>query len=67
MSVVRAGRYKLMKFYEHDGLELYDLARDPGERYDLAGREPGIRDALHARLQQWLEDLRAPMPSWGTP
>ncbi len=66
VSVIRAGPYKLMKFYEHDRLELYDLARDVGEQHDLAEREPATRDALHARLQRWLDELDAPMPTWGT-
>lgn len=65
VSVIRSGRYKLMKFYEHDRLELYDVERDIGERRDLAGREPEIRDALHGRLQRWLDEMDAPMPRWG--
>lgn len=65
VSVIRSGRYKLMKFYELDKIELYDIENDIGEQNDLAGQEPEIRDELHARLQAWLEELKAPMPRWG--
>ena len=38
-GAVRAGDYKLIEFYEDGRLELYNLARDIGERADLAKSE----------------------------
>ncbi len=62
VSVIRSGRWKLMKFYEGPTLELYDLARDVGEENNLAEERPEKRRALHQKLQAWLEKTDAPMP-----
>jgi len=40
-------------------LELYDLAADPGEKNDLAGRHPGILASLRAAYDAWFEDVRS--------
>jgi hypothetical protein len=34
---------------------LFDLQADPGERHDMAAREPEIRDGMLARLLDVLE------------
>jgi N-acetylglucosamine-6-sulfatase len=56
VEAVRTPRHKYAVF---DGAppELYDLARDPAERHDLAG-EPGVRD-LETSLRRRLESLRS--------
>jgi arylsulfatase A-like enzyme len=38
---------------------LYDLAHDPLEREDLSAREPERADAMQARLQTMIEELKA--------
>ena len=48
---VRDGRWK---FVLAPRPELYDLARDPGERHDLAADEPARARALRAALEQQL-------------
>lgn len=59
---VRVGRWKLIE-WQSGRSELYDLALDPGERQDLAGREPAVREELRERLSQWREAAaRAPDP-----
>lgn len=52
----QAGPWKLVLSPSPDGdrLELFDLAHDPAERTDAAAREPELRDALHARLSEWI-------------
>ncbi len=40
-------------------IELYDLARDPGERMDLAAREPARAAALLADLEAWGREVSA--------
>jgi len=54
---LRSDRWKLV--YRPDGeeprLSLFDLARDPGERHDLAAAEPAVRDSLFTVLQGWME------------
>jgi arylsulfatase A-like enzyme len=62
VSVIRAGPWKLIKFYEDDRLELYHLGDDLSERYDLADERPAKRRELHQQLTRWLEAMDAPMP-----
>ncbi|MDF9797908.1 arylsulfatase A-like enzyme [Catalinimonas alkaloidigena] len=62
VSVIRQGPWKLLKFYETDGVELYDLSQDMSEKRDLAQKQPEVRDKLQAQLEQWLEENQAPMP-----
>lgn len=50
---LREGRYKLIT--GAGGLELYDLASDPGELEDLAGAESHQAEALKDRLGSFLD------------
>lgn len=61
-SAIRQGDYKLIHFYEDDHVELYDLANDIGESYNLADAKPQLRDQMLSRLQQHLEAVNAQMP-----
>jgi len=47
LRLIRTGRQFLSRF------ELYDLASDPGETVNLAGRERLELHRLHARLRAW--------------
>jgi arylsulfatase A-like enzyme len=60
---MRHGDHKLIEHYEDDKLELYDLAKDPGERHDLASTHPDQVKALHAQLQAWRKSVDAQMPT----
>lgn len=62
VSVVRAGPWKLLHFYEDDRLELYHLERDIGETRNLVHERPAKRDELVERLRAWLEATDAPRP-----
>ena len=61
-SAIRDGDWKLIKFYYKKGVELYNLARDPQERYNLAGQNPHKVKTLMAQLEAMLEDTDALMP-----
>jgi len=61
-SVIRRGDWKLIRFYESDREELYNLADDIGERRDLAAAEPKLRRDLSKRLDSWLKQVGAQMP-----
>ena len=61
-SVARVGDWKLIRFYEDDREELYDLRTDPGEANNLAVKDPGKRRQLGARLDAWLKEIGAQMP-----
>jgi arylsulfatase A len=58
-SAIRLGDLKLLKFYEDDSVQLFDLADDPGERHDLAATMP----AEAARLDRYLADVHAQLPA----
>lgn len=62
-SAVRSGRWKLIRFYEGRREELYDLETDVGEMTDLAARETSIREELSARLDAWLAEVEAELPT----
>jgi len=65
---VRKGKYKLIRFFEDDHLELYDLDNDLSEQNDLALVKPQIAAELNAMLSEWLLDVSAiipqPNPDW---
>jgi arylsulfatase A-like enzyme len=61
-SIIRLGNWKLHEYFEDGGLELYDLAVDPGESKNLAEARPEVRERLHARLKRWREEIGAPVP-----
>ncbi len=61
-SVVRMGDWKLIRFYESEREELYDLKADLSESHDLASAVPEKRRELDARLDSWLMEIGAQMP-----
>ena len=75
VSVIRKGDWKLLHFHEEwilDGgetymatnhsVELYNLAKDPGEERDLANTETLKRDELLNDLLVWQQSIHAPLP-----
>jgi len=62
-GVVRDGDWKLIEFYEDGRIELYDLARDPGEQENLAEVEPARAATLQAQLAAWRRSVDAQMPT----
>ena len=62
VSVIRAGPWKLLTFYEDDRLELYHLGDDLSERHNLADERPVKRRQLHQQLTRWLDAMDAPFP-----
>ena len=63
VSVIRSGKWKLMRFYEGDRVELYNLEADVSESLNLADERPEKRRELRRQLAQWLEETDAPLPS----
>ena len=63
-SAVRAGRWKLLEFFEETGVrpELYDLANDLGEKSDLSQEEPERVRELQSRLAAWRNSVGAKLP-----
>ena len=52
-GALRAGRHKLIEFYEDGRLELFDLEADPGERKNLAQKQPRLAEKLIMALRAW--------------
>ncbi len=80
VSVIRKGDWKLHLYHEEwllDGgrarldtnraVELYNLAEDPGERNDLALKDPQQRDELLSGLLAWISKVPAPLPAETNP
>ena len=59
---IRDGDWKLIEFYHYNNFELYNLAKDPGERTDLAKRNPRKTAELRAKLSAWQKRMKAKMP-----
>lgn len=61
-AAIRQGDYKLIKWYETDSLELYNLATDLAEQYNLVDSLPDKTKELHQTLLGWQKDIGATMP-----
>ena len=62
-AAIRDGDWKLIEFYHHDKVELYNLRDDLGEVKNLATRFPGRTNELRQRLRDWQEKMGAKMPT----
>ena len=61
-SAVRYGNFKLIKFYENNKYELYDLKNDPGERNNLIKTRPRLFTKMKSSLTNWLKKSDAKLP-----
>lgn len=62
-SAIIVGDLKLMKFYEDNRVELYDLAKDPREQTDHAKKRPEDATKLEKLLSEYLKAVGAQMPT----
>jgi len=60
-AAMRAGRYKLIEFYEDQRVELYDLQKDIGEQSDLAGKLAKKAAQMRRGLDVWRRTIKAQM------
>ncbi len=58
-SALRLGRWKLVKTWASELLELFDLSEDLGETRNLAKENPDQARRLHALLTEFLDDVGA--------
>ena len=66
-SAVRAGNWKLVRRYEGERAELYDLDADPSEALDLFAERPEIASRLEERLDDWLSKTQVELPGGRNP
>ncbi|MBM3727313.1 MAG: sulfatase [Acidobacteria bacterium] len=62
-SAIRSRDWKLIEYFEDDRAELYNLARDPYEKQDLAAAEPARTAELRGRLAAWRTAVGARLPA----
>jgi len=58
-GAIRDGDWKLIEHYEDGRVELFNMARDVGEKEDLAAKEPQRAAALRERLAAWRKSISA--------
>ncbi len=61
-SAIRDGDYKLIKYYEDNSIELYNLEIDANESNNLAGEMPEKVNELLTKLNSWIEKEGANLP-----
>ncbi len=61
-SAIRSGDYKLIKYYDDDSIELYDLKNDISESRNVAEEMPEKAKQLRSDLDQWLQETNASQP-----
>ena len=62
-SAIRDGRWKLIRWFEDDGVELYDLEADVAEKNNVAKEHPQIAAKLLRSLNEWREFVGAKPPT----
>jgi arylsulfatase A-like enzyme len=62
-SAILLGDLKLLKFYEDDHVELYNLAKDLSERTNLADKMPTEATKLRKLLESYLASVDAQLPT----
>lgn len=61
-SAIRSGYFKLIKFYDDDSVELYNLKNDISESKNLADKMPDKAKQLRTQLETWLTETSASLP-----
>jgi arylsulfatase A-like enzyme len=62
-GAIRLGDWKLIRWYEDDALEFYNLRSDPGEKKNLAGDEAAKARGMLGLFNDWLGSLHPAMPT----
>ncbi|MGJ8639706.1 MAG: sulfatase [Opitutaceae bacterium] len=58
-SAIRKGNYKLVKAWDENKVELFDLSKDLEESRDLSKKMPEKTDELHTQLVDYLDQVNA--------
>lgn len=62
-SAIRMGDWKLIEWFEDGRLELFNLATDLGESFDIASDFPHRTASMHDALKAWRASVDAAMPT----
>ena len=66
-SVIRAGDWKLIEYFETGEVELFNLKQDIGEEKNLSNTRPKKTSELLTKLRAWRESTHAPVPTQRNP
>ncbi len=55
---MRAGKWKLIEWFEDQRVELYDLESDEREEKDLAGEQQTLVKQLKVKLSNWRTSVK---------
>jgi arylsulfatase A-like enzyme len=61
-GAIREGDYKLIRYYDDESVELFNLADDIGETRNLASEATDLAHEMKLRLDHWLNETGANMP-----
>lgn len=61
-GAMREGNWKLVKSYETNQIELFDLSTDESETRDLSKQQPDRAQRMHQTFTAWLKSVDANMP-----
>ncbi|MFN4145477.1 MAG: sulfatase [Runella sp.] len=61
-GAMREGDWKLIKNYETNQIELYNLVNDESETTDLSKSNPQKANEMHQKFLAWLKEVNANMP-----
>ena len=61
-GAIRSGHYKLIRRYDDNSVELFDLSNDLGESRNLAFQMPEEAAKLNGQLGSWLKETGAQLP-----
>lgn len=62
-SIVQKENWKMIKFYDEESVELYDLANDLAEENELSVDHPSKVKELNTLLEEWLTATQAKIPT----
>ncbi|HOU03613.1 MAG TPA: sulfatase [Bacteroidales bacterium] len=62
-TTIISGNWKLIYYYEYDNYELFNLKDDISEQNDLSSEKPEIEYVLLEKLNNWIKEVNAPVPS----
>jgi len=66
-GAVRSGDYKMIRNYDDQSVELYNLKLDISETKNLVNERPQLAQRLNSKLTTWLEETDALMPKLPNP
>jgi arylsulfatase A-like enzyme len=62
-AAIRLGDWKLIRWYEDDSIEFYNLRNDPGETRNVTVEQEAKARGMLAMLNDWLAKTHPPMPN----